>query len=230
MKKQLISLLAVGLLFANITPSAIASGESNCQVVYGGGETCNPQIKFTINKMVQKPGKGGGDFVDNLTLNDPRFSGNQNVNFKIVIENTGNTKITDLSVVDTFPSLVTFVAGSGSFDKNNNTLSFTIGSLEAGKKVEYIITGKTFEEKNLPNNQAVTCVVNNVKAKDSSGSEATDSSQLCIEKNVLGAVPTPQVFVQIPPKSIPATGPEMLPLLGLIPAGITGFYLRRKSR
>lgn len=230
MKKILISLFAAGLLFANITSSAIAAGESNCQVVYGGGEICNPQIKFTINKMVQKPGKGGGDFVDNLTLNDPKFFANQTVSFKVIVENTGNTTITNLSVVDTFPNFVTFVAGSGSFDKNNNTLTFNIGTLEAGKKAEFIINGKIFEEKNLPNNQAVTCVTNNVKAKDSSSSEASDSSQFCIEKNVLGAAPTPEIFVKIPPKSIPATGPEMLPLLGLIPAGITGFYLRRKSR
>ena len=72
------------LLFAS-TGSALAAGsESNCQVIYGGGEVCETKVKFTINKLVQNPGKGG-NYVENLNINDPRLKPGQNVNFKIVI-------------------------------------------------------------------------------------------------------------------------------------------------
>ncbi len=38
------------------------------------------------------------------------------------------------------------------------------------------------------------------------------------------------MFEATPVKKIPETGPEMLPLLGLIPAGIAGFAMRRKYK
>ena len=70
------------------------------------------------------------------------------------------------------------------------------------------------------------CLTNNVKGNDNQSDVANDSSTFCIQKEAM----TPKVFTTIPPKSIPNTGPEMLPLLGLIPAGIAGFTLRKKSK
>ena len=231
MKKIFLLVSLVILLFGAKTVFAAGStdGQSNCQPMYGGGEVCNPGVKFTINKMVQRPGKGGGDFVNNLSVNDQKFGANQNVNFKIVVQNTGSATINNLTVTDTLPSFVDFVSGNGNFDKNTKKLTFNIATLEPGKTLEFIITARTFEDASLPTNQAVTCISNNVSAVDSSGAQANDSSQFCIEK-FIAVFPTPQVFSQIPPKSIPSTGPEMLPLIGLIPGGIAGLYLRKKAR
>ncbi len=219
--------LVLGFLFLAVKANA---GESNCQIVYGGGEVCTPkQVKFTINKLVQKPGKGGGEFVENLTIADPRFSPNSNVNFKIVIENTGDSDITNLNVADNFGEFLSFVAGVGNASVGAKQINFIIGTLNKGQKVEFVITAKTAEEGKFPSSQAVTCTVNNVKATSPDGATAEDNSQICVEKNVLGAVPTPQIFEKPTVKEIPATGPELLGLAALIPFGAAGIYLRKKA-
>lgn len=228
MKKFFLFLFAV--LALTFVPQALASGESNCQIVYGGGQVCQNQVKFTINKLVQKPGptKGGGDFVENMTVNDPRFAPNQNVNFKIVVENTGNTDISNLNVVDTFPQFLTFVAGVGNTNAGGSQINFVIGSLKAGQKLEYVITVKTASDSQLPANQTITCVTNNVVATSSDGSQASDNSQLCIEKNIV--VATPQILEKPFVKTIPSTGPEMGALFALIPAGALGVFINKLAK
>ncbi len=230
MKKLLTFVFAATLLFS-VAGNALASGgQSNCQIVYGGGQVCQSQIKFTINKLVQKPGKGGGDFVDNLTVNDPRFAPNQNVNFKIVVENTGDTDISNLNVVDTFPQFLTFVSGVGNSNAGASQINFVVNSLPKGQKAEFIITAKTADGAQLPNNQAVTCVINNVTATSTDGQQATDNSQVCIEKNILGVTTpnTPQIFQKPTVNQVPSTGPETDILFGLISSGALGFFLKKK--
>ncbi len=222
----LLSIAAVALIASSV--NAAGYGESNCQIVYGGGEVCQDQVKFTINKMVQKPNKGG-EYVENLTSNDTKYQPNQNVNFKIVIENTGDRDIENLNVKDMFPEYLSFVAGVGNTNAGAREINFTIGKLAKGQKVEYVITAKTADSNKLPANQAITCTVNNVTATAKDGTQAQDNSQVCIEKNVLGATPTPQIYQKPTVKEVPATGPELFGLAALVPAGLAGFYLRRKT-
>ena len=215
---------------------ALAGGLSpafaECQPLYGGGQSCVTNFSFTINKLVQVPGKGNGQYVDNLSVNDPKYSPSQNVNYQIVVTNTGSNTIPTLTVNDTFPQFITFVSGAGNYNKSNNTLNFTINNLEAGKSVTYVLTAKTTDANTLPN-QGIICnpdqVTNRVSAADSNGNTDSDSSQVCIQKNVLGATPPP---VLPAPKIVatPATGAEMLPLLGLIPGALGGLILRKKSK
>ena len=221
----ILSLAAVAV----VVSSSFAAGESSCQIIYGGGEVCPPrQVKFIINKQVQKPGKGGGNFVENLTINDPRFSPSQNVNFKIVIENTGDTDITNLNVVDNFGEFLSFVAGVGNTNVGAEQINFIIGTLKKGEKMEFVITAKTAEADKLPANQAIACVTNNVKATAPDGVSADDNSQVCIEKQVLGGE-APQILEKPTIKELPPTGPELGLLAALIPTGLAGIYLRRKA-
>ena len=224
---SLILSLAVVAVVAN---SSFAAGESNCQIIYGGGEVCPPkQVKFVINKQVQNVGKGGGNFVENLTINDPRLTPNQNVNFKIIIENTGDSDITNLNVVDSFGEFLSFVAGVGNTNVGAKQINFVVGTLKKGEKMEFVITAKTTEADKLPANQAITCVINNVKATAPDGVSADDNAQVCIEKQVLGAQPTPQIFEKPAIKELPPTGPELGLLAALIPTGLAGIYLRRRA-
>jgi uncharacterized repeat protein (TIGR01451 family) len=226
--KKLFGLIFVLALSLGVVTNVFAAGTSNCQFIYGGGEVCEEQLKFTINKLVQKVNKGG-EYVENLTINDPRIGPGQNVNFKIVIENTGNTDIKNLNVVDTFPQFLSFVSGVGNASAGAKQVNFVVGELKKGQKVEYVLTAKAADASALPNNQAVTCVTNNVKATSTDGQEASDNAQVCIEKQVLGATPAPQVFDKPQMKQLPPTGPELAYLFGLIPTGIAGFYLKKKA-
>lgn len=227
MKNFLVLTIALFATTFSVLP-VNAAGQSNCQIVYGGGEVCEDQVKFTINKLVQKPGKGGGDFVDNLTVNDPRFAPNQNVNFKIVIENTGNKDITNLNVVDSFPNFLSFVSGVGNSREGDKTVNFTVGRINRGQRTEFVITAKTGPESAM-GNQAISCVVNNVKATSPDGSVAEDNAQICVERAVI-SVPAPQVFQKPQVSQIPATGPELGYLAALIPTGLAGIFLKRKAR
>ena len=208
----------LSLVFAGAVSPALA----DCQSVYGGGQTCT--FNYTINKLVQVPGKGGGQYVDNLSINDPKYSPSQNVNYEVIVTNTGNNTIPTLTINDAFPQFITFVSGVGNYNQSNNTLNFTVSNLEAGKSVTYVLAAKTADANTLPNNQGIICVINQVSATDQNGQVQSDSSQLCIQKAVLPAVaPAPKMV------TTPATGPEMLPLLALLPGALGGLILRKKS-
>lgn len=230
MKKSLIATLITATFLAT-AGSATAAG-SQCQVIYGGGEVCKKQIEFTINKMVQVPNTKGVTFVENLTINDAKYTPGSVATFKVVITNSGKEKITRARVTDKFPQFLSFVSGAGTWDANAKTLTFDVNNLEAGKSQEFLITAKVSDDAALPQNQTNVCVTNQVNAIEDDGATASDSSSLCIVRTVITTTPTPtpMVHTTTPPKSIPNTGPEMLPLLGLIPAGITGMLLRRKSK
>lgn len=228
--RKILSLALIFIATLVAAPIVFSAGQSNCVIVYGGGEVCPEEhVKFTINKQVQAPSKGGA-FVENLTINDPRLTPAQNVNFRIIIENTGDKDITDLNVVDTFPEFLSFVAGVGNTNVGAKEVKFIVGKLAKGEKRELLITAKTAEANKLPANQAITCVTNNARATTPDGVSAEDNAQVCIEKQVLGVQPTPQVFEKVPLKQIPPTGPELSALFALIPAGLSGIYLRRKAR
>jgi len=215
-------------IFTLALAGGLSTAFADCQALYGGGQNCTSNFSFTINKMVQVPGKGGGQYVDNLSINDPKYSPSQNVNYEIIVTNTGSQTIPTINVTDTFPQFITFVSGVGNYNQSNNTLNFTVSNLDPGKSVTYVLTAKTADENTLPNTQGITCVINQVSATDTNGDLNSDSSQLCIQKNVLGATPPP---ILPTPKIVatPATGPEMLPLLALLPGGLGGLMLRKKS-
>lgn len=216
--------LAITTLGA-ISVAAHAAGNSNCQVIYGGGENCDPQISFTLDKKIQKANKGG-ELVDNLSINDERFVSGQDVIFRISLHNTGDQKTT-VTVVDSLPNYVDFISG-GTYDNDKRTVSNTL-SLEPDEKKEINIVTRVVPDPRLAQDKSVSCVTNIAKGTANNGATADDSAQFCIERKVTKK-PTPQVFDKTPVKKIPETGPEMLPLLGLIPLGAAGFAMRRKLK
>ena len=227
MKKTLYTLLISGLILGaslSATPKAFA----DCQAIYGGGQTCTSSNNFSIQKFVKTPGKGGGNYVNNLSINDPKFSPDQQVSFEIIVKNTGSNTIPTLTITDTFPQFLNFVAGPGSFDSNSKVLTLTVTNLGAGQSNTYIVTGKVADASLLPSDQGTVCLINQATGTDNNGVTNTSSSQFCVEKSVLGTT-QPQVFAAPSVVATPATGPEMLPLLSLIPSGLAGFILRKKS-
>lgn len=217
MKKLFLGLTLALLLLS----SSVNGANADCSTVYGGGTVCN--YAFKIEKFVQTPGKGGGNFVENLNSDGPKYSPNQNVSFHLTVTNTGSNTIPTITIVDTFPQFTSFVSGPGSFDTNNKTLTFSISNLGAGQSSTYTVVGKVGDTKVLPNN-SVVCLLNQVVGTDNNGVSNSDSSQFCVQKKVAPVLPAPKV-VKTPP-----TGPEMLPLAMLLPGALGGFMLRKKSK
>jgi uncharacterized repeat protein (TIGR01451 family) len=222
--QKLITLFALTLVLFALKPQ---NAFADCSQMYGGGVSC-PTYSFSIQKLVQKPGKGGGSYVNNMSINDPRYSPGQKVNFQIVVKNTGSQAISNINVVDSFPQFVSFVSGPGNFDNSTKALTFNIVNLNAGQTAKYTLTGKIADSNIMPSDQGVLCLINQATATDNNGNADSVSSQFCVEKQVLGTK-VPQVLPAPQVTKTPATGPEMLPLIGLLPGGLAGFILRRKS-
>lgn len=222
--KKILSIIFLTLLVIALKPQAVSA---DCTQIYGGGTSC-PTYSFSIQKLVQKPGKGGGNFVNNLSINDPKYAPSQNVKFQVNIKNTGSETIPTLTVTDTFPQFVSYVSGPGNFDSNNKTLNFTISNLNSGQSVTYTIVGKIADTNSMPSDQGIICLTNQVNGTDNNNNTDSASSQFCITKPVLGTS-IPQVLPAPKVIKTPATGPEMLPLIALLPAAFGGFILRRKS-
>ena len=219
----LTSVLTV-LLFVNT-----ASASVTCTPIYGGGETCVTKGELDIEKKINHPdaSKGGiENFVDNLSITDPRFHSGDQITFKLTVTNTGDAMLNTVEVKDILPSYVTFVAGPGNFDSNSKTLTYTLKDLKAKESRTNILTVKVVDDASLP--EGTACSVNQ-SFVSSEGMSDQDNSQFCVEKKAqvtkggLPVKPAPPV-TQAPP-----TGPEMWALVGLIPAGLGGLLLRRKS-
>lgn len=231
MKKIVLALTL--LLFGLASNASFASyGSEACQPIYGGGQTCVTSAKFILDKKILHPKETKGNaqvYVDNLSINDPKFVAGQKVKFQLIATNTGNKTISELTLTDIFPDFVDFVSGPGIYDSKTRTMTLSIPNLNPDESRKYIIETKVRGNETLPQNQGVVCVVN--QGSLTSGSdESRDNSQFCIEKSVtttkggLPVMPAPGL------KQTPSTGPEMLSLFGLIPAALAGFLLRRKSK
>jgi len=212
-----------------------------CQPIFGGGESCVTEGNLLIDKKLRAP--NSNQFVDGTKLTDPKFAPGQTVLFQLTLRNTGNRVIEDITVIDTFPRFVSFVKGPGQFNRATNTLTFSVDKLEAGQNRVIAIEGKVAAANTIPGTNTVSCIVNQATATQGRN-RATDNTEFCLQKGAQPAIPTPTKAVQpgvqaptpsaMPPiyeapdaKTTPSTGPELLGLLGLLPAGVGGFYLRK---
>ena len=200
--------LFIGLfVYSFITASA---GAADCEPIYGGGPTCT-DTSFSIQKQVLNPVTN--KFVHNLGIKDPQYHGNDLVTFQVTLTNNGDKPFQSVIIKDTFPTLTTFTDGPGKFDPTSNVLTFSVSNLAPHHSQLFTMTAKVLPESKLPG-QKTTCVTNSVSGLPSSGSVAQDSSQFCITRLTTS----------------PATGPEALGLVLLVPTALAGFGIRKLGR
>jgi uncharacterized repeat protein (TIGR01451 family) len=206
--------------------------DTSCQPIYGGGQTCTTTNDIVINKTILNPKTN--KFVDNLSVNDPRYQPGFITTFKIAVTNTGDSNISRINVKDIFPQYINFSSGPGNFDKNTKILSFNIDNLSVNETRSFTIVGRIVDSSLIPINQGgVVCVVNQATADNSDDNSqlSQDNAQLCIEKSTpisatKGGFP---VLSAVPATKTPSTGAEAFALFALIPSGIAGLFLRKYS-
>ena len=233
MKKTLLTLalLTFGLIAVKTTYASY--GSVACQPIYGGGETCATADKVTLDKKVMNPATGTKGmieaYVDNLSINDPKYLPDQTVKFQLTVTNVSNSVLSEVDITDTLPSYINFASGPGSYDKNKRVLTIKVMNLNPNESRTYTVAAKVADISKLPMGQGNVCVVNQASAVFESD-QSMDNSAFCISENQ----PTTKGGLPIYPaptmSQTPATGPEMLPLLGLIPTAGFGLLLRRKSK
>lgn len=233
-------IVATGLILTATTAHAKMYGSPNCNPLYGGGETCIQEGKLILDKKVLNPKsvdtKGGQieEFVDNLSINDPKYKPEQTIRFQLVVTNTGTAALTNIKIEDTMPDYVTDVSGEGTFNKTTKVYTQTIDKLDANTSRTIIITAKVAPEAQLPKNDGVVCVINHATAK-TSNDLTEDNSQFCIEKTLLPKKDLPElkdtkVYPAPVTKKTPPTGPEAFALIPVIGGAISGVLLRRKTK
>jgi len=188
-----------------------------------GGET--PSYSILIDKMVGKPTqtKGGSQtvtYVDNLSPSDPRFSPNQQIWFKVKVKNTSTQNLTAIQVIDYVPYYLMPIEGPGKWNPDNRTISWNAGDFAVDEEKVYYIKMQVFDQSLLPSDKGLFCVVNKVEAKKDNVAYDDDTTQLCIEKQVVGA------------KTVPQAGPEygmILLTLNLLGMGF-GIKLKKTNK
>ncbi len=207
-KKLSASFLVLVLLSFNLVTPTLADQ-------YGQyGTTENYTIR--AEKFVAKP--NSDNYVENLASSDLKHKPNQNVKFKVVITNTSDVKLKNVQVKDFFPAFLDTYNGYGTVDGVNRTISFTIDSIEAKESKTFYFTFHIVSQEKLPANQGILCLTNKVWT-EAQGVSSEDSSQFCIEKEVIGV------------KTQPSAGPDYgLALLGLNAITlISGIKLMKKG-
>jgi uncharacterized repeat protein (TIGR01451 family) len=227
MKKAYFSII-LSLAIFSLVFAAKVFADTSCQPIYGGGQTCVATGNVKINKMVLNPQTN--QFVDNLNINDPRYQPGFITTFRIAVTNNSNSNISRISVKDVFPQYLSFSSGPGNFDSNSKTLSFEIDNLPANQTKNFTIISKIVDATQIPIGQGgVVCVINQATATnlDNNSQTSQDNAQFCIGKTATSSgfpsVTTTAVTVT------PPTGPESFALFALIPTGIAGLFLRKKS-
>ena len=225
MKRLFILILS---LFALTLAGQPAFGaETTCQPIYGGGQTCIQTGKVLLNKTVKNP--NDNNFVENLNINNAKYSPSQEILFKIWVKNESD-KTVSVTIKDMLPQYITYISSPGAYDANTKTLTFEVKDLKVNEEKSYEVKGKIAQGKDLPSPNGAVCVVNQAVLTTSNGDSAQDNAQFCIETKIttkggLPVAPAPEVLA-----ATPATGPEMLSLLALIPSGLAGLMLRKRSK
>lgn len=199
------------------TPTQIPSGGSTTTYggvpVYGGGVLVPGQV--LINKTVMNPATGF--FVDNLGPDDPRYSPEQVVTFRLAVKNSGEQMLSNVSVTDQLPQFIDYMSGPGTYDSNSRTVKFSSLNLAGGESRTYEIKARVVHQALLPAEKNTICPVNVVDAVSDTQKDH-DEAQFCIQKQV--SVPT-----------VPKSGPEhwMISLIGLGVFGIIGKKIRKMA-
>lgn len=212
--KKLISFFIVVFSFLALAMSTSA----DCNGVYE--QPCN-SFSLIVEKMVGLPGTSNDataySYVDNLGTSDAKFKPGQIVFFKVIVKNTSTTSLGGSTAKDYVPSYLTPLDGPGSFDSSTRIISWDAGSFGVNEQKTFYFKMQVVDQNNLPSDKSIICVVNRAQAW-SNTTTGEDSSQLCIEKQVLGAT------------KVPSAGPEMgfLLLSGELAALGAGLYLKNK--
>src|SRR5258708_7122882 len=181
--------LSITILLSIILTGS-ANADTNCQSIYGGGETCSSDT-ITVTKQVLNPSTNY--YVDNLATTDTHYRPNSPIYFKITIQNTSNAPIPRIVVKDTIDNtheFLDYTSSPGNFDKKTKTLTYVINGLQSGQQSVIIIAGRILSSQNLPTNQSLICTANTAIATLNNPQATETTSQFCIENKQSAQITT----------------------------------------
>lgn len=250
----IITLLGL-ILFVSTADAAQTNG---CQPLYGGGETCKQSTQISINKKVLNPAVSvtpnqkfaNEDYIENVNSTGRVYGPNQPIAFRLEVTNISNKTLNDITVIDYIPvQHVTFMSGEGTYNRQTQTFTAEIDSLKSNEKRVITLQLMSARIEDLERNNNSLCTLNRSEIR--TGKEISqDNAIVCVQGNTQPTAqtngnaqqntsrPSPTqtkggtpVYPQnnLNTRKTPDTGPELFALAGLLPIGLAGFYIRKKS-
>lgn len=171
-----VNLIVFALLFLVSTTLVNASGTYGQYGQYGG----QPEKgRVMVDKLVRDPKTG--EYVDNLGLNDAKYSAEASVFFRIIVENTGGQTLNTITAVDYLPVYLQYVSG-GVYDAASREVRFTFNNVAPGERRTATLQAKVYSLSQLPVEKTVLCPINKVVASSPEDGSDEDTAQLCIQK------------------------------------------------
>jgi LPXTG-motif cell wall-anchored protein len=199
--KLIMSAFVIALVSLIGTTKAFA--DSNCDSVYGGGETCDYDRKLKITKEVRIKGETSWkDKVTDVTKNDI-------VEFKITIKNKsddGADKYSRLKIEDFLPSEMYWIGGS-------RTTEF-MDDVKPGDSKTFIIEAKVYASEYDKSDKFEKCVVNKAELRFKDEFEGSDTATVC--------------YGNMTPSELPKTGAETTLAISGLGMLVTGLIVRKK--
>jgi len=82
------------------------------------------------------------NYVDNIAASQKVFVDREVVNFRILITNSGNERLENLSVIDYLPSELELIFYPGTYNQSDNSIRWIIDGLNEGESKEYFIRAR----------------------------------------------------------------------------------------
>lgn len=204
-------LILTSLLFGFLFLVKPVSAAVRCETQYGGTQVCITTGQIQVNKEIFDP--QNKKFVDNLGINDFKFSPGELLSFRISVKNVGDATLSKVTVTDT--------PQEGFLDLATGALNFDLSDLKPGETRQQELKFRVVDESKLPQNNVI-CIINAAEAA-ADNSRDRDTTQLCLERKVAPPVET---------KQLPKTGPEgwLLTLFSSVAGLIAGTRLVRAGR
>jgi hypothetical protein len=224
MKKHILISMFVAAAILGFAATTVKADSCGQYGQYGG---CPPAESIIVNKLVGKVvvvSKDGQtiQYVDNLSLTDPRFKAGDIVMFQVKVKNgnsDANSVLTNVKVVDKVPTYLTPLEGPGNYDSTTRLVTFYIPQLQSNEERTYTFKMQVVSVDALNSIAEGACQSNKAEAW-AGNAYGTDMAQFCVEKVVPPGV-----------TQVPSTGPEdVIPaVMATISALGAGIFLKKKA-
>jgi len=225
--KTLIVLIISVFAFASVSYA-----KEICTTQYGGGQTCvnvDENSNLTIDKTIYNPDHK--KYEDHVQADSYVFTANEEVKFKISVENTGKVTYKKLVITDELPDFVEFVKftgdDTGSISDSKRQLTWEFSNFKLGDEVTVEFTAKVVKDSLLPDSSG-DMQTTNVARVEGTRNDNNEKDNNADYSRFYIRLPRVKVAVT----QLPEAGPtSWIFALGLIVVGLsTRKYLRVISK
>jgi len=148
-------------------------------------------------------------FFDNISSKDRIFYQNDEIEYKIIVQNNGSKRLDDIYITDFIPSNITVLENPGVLNPSTNVIDWKLDGLNAGESKEYFIKAK-------------------IDIKDNKIIDLTNKAAVTVQQ----VGDQDYATISIGKSTVPNTGSELIVLQSILGLGgiVGAFKLRKYAR